>query len=231
MIYLTRVSNLKDADWLKESTNEYLELIARNPDLHNTRYEESFADFDPFKKRVLEGVTQGLTMASIDHTELMQNNLFDQNKQDIGQNIENYPYQPDLIVGYKGNKVLLDVITSSQTMRDNQKPDGQMLFRHKILKHLNAADNIQTASVPITAVISYDIPNLKLSVNENYDFMADIDSQLPANMSKTLSINFDSLSAFGARFTQDASSYVAALNVDGDKRRVAALFNQLYKVF
>ena len=88
------------------------------------RYEEYEANFDPFKKRVLEGVTKGLTMASIDHQELMQENMFNQKHSDIDFNEDNYPYTPDVIIGYKGNKILLNVITASQTMSDNKKPDG-----------------------------------------------------------------------------------------------------------
>ena len=113
MIYLNRVSSLKDKTWVKEGLNEQLELLVKNPTLHQMRYEEHEANFDPFKKRVLEGITKGLTMASIDHQEMMQDNMFHQKQQDVDFNEDRYPFTPDLIVGYKGNKVLLDVITSS----------------------------------------------------------------------------------------------------------------------
>ena len=42
-------------------------------------------------------------------------------------------------------------------MRDVQKADGGVLFRQKIVRGLNEGDNVQTVSVPITAVINYDI--------------------------------------------------------------------------
>lgn len=54
--------------------------------MHNIRYEESSADFDPFKKRVLEGLTKGLTMASIDHQSTLESNLFDQKEQEVNFN-------------------------------------------------------------------------------------------------------------------------------------------------
>jgi hypothetical protein len=47
--------------------------------MHHGRYEESFCDFDPFKKRVLLGLTRGLTMASIDHQSTLEENIFNQN--------------------------------------------------------------------------------------------------------------------------------------------------------
>jgi len=230
MVYLTRVSSLKNEKWLQDGQNEMLALLAGNPQMHHQRYDESAADFDPFKKRVLEGVTRGLAMASIDHQDLMQENMFNQREGDVSFNENNYPFRPDLFIGYKGNKVLLDVITSSQTMRDNKKPDGQVLFRHKILKHLNAEDNMQTAAIPITSVINYDIGNLQLTVNDQYDFLEDINSQL-TNLKTSMAIDFDELSAFGSKFTLDAANYIAALKVGGEKRRAHALFKQLYKVF
>ena len=61
-------------------------------------------------------------------------------------------------------------------MSDVHKPDGQVLFRQKMLQHLNAEDKVQTAAIPITSVINYDIENLQLSVNEGYDFLEDINS-------------------------------------------------------
>lgn len=57
-----------------------------HPEMHNIRYEESSADFDPFKKRVLEGLTKGLTMASIDHQSTLESNLFDQKEQEVNFN-------------------------------------------------------------------------------------------------------------------------------------------------
>jgi hypothetical protein len=48
----------------------------------------------------------------------LENNLVYQNEQDVTFNDEKYPYRPDLIIGFKGQKVLMNVITSSETMRD-----------------------------------------------------------------------------------------------------------------
>jgi hypothetical protein len=56
---------LQQAGW--NCTNEALSLLVEHPALHEQRYEESGANYDPFKKRVVLGVARGLTMASIDH--------------------------------------------------------------------------------------------------------------------------------------------------------------------
>jgi hypothetical protein len=108
--------------------NEELDILARNAHFHTQRYVESEANFDPFKKRVLTGLARGLTMASIDHQMSLENNLVYQNEQDVAFNDDKYPYRPDLIIGFKGQKVLMNVITSSETMRDVQKPDGKVKF-------------------------------------------------------------------------------------------------------
>jgi len=125
-LYLTRVSPAKDQGWVKHHRNEALDLLARNPSTQQVRYEESCANFDPFKKRVLQGVARGLTMASIDHQTILENNLLQQNEQDLQFNEHRYPYRPDMIIGHKGQKVLLSVIPSTQTMRDVKKADGQV---------------------------------------------------------------------------------------------------------
>lgn len=68
MVFFHEVSPLNSAPWVQDNTNEKLDILRKNPDIHRMRYDESSAEsFDPFKKRVLEGVTRGLTSASIEH--------------------------------------------------------------------------------------------------------------------------------------------------------------------
>jgi len=43
-----------------------------------------------------------------------------------------------MLIGYNGQKVLLNVIPSTQTMRDVKKADGQVLFRQRILRGLHS---------------------------------------------------------------------------------------------
>jgi hypothetical protein len=119
--------------------------------LHEQRYEESGANYDPFKKRVVLGVARGLTMASIDHQTTLEDNLVNQNEQDMSFNDNKYPFRPDMIIGHNGQKVLLNVIPSSQTMRDVKKPDGTIKFRQRILQKLN--EGIQTVAIPITSIV------------------------------------------------------------------------------
>jgi hypothetical protein len=91
-----------------------------------------------------------------------------------------YPFRPDINFGYKGQRVLFSLVTSSQTMRDIGKPDGRFSFQGRILKKLSE-EPIQTIGVPITSVVDYDIENHKLKVNSNYDFFRDLEEQLIEN--------------------------------------------------
>ena len=60
-------------------------------------------------------------------------------------------------------------------MKDIQKADGKVKFNQFILRELNKEkQNTRTVSVPITSVISYDIENLKLKMNDNYNFVNDM---------------------------------------------------------
>ena len=66
-------------------------------------------------------------------------------------------------------------------MRDVGKPDGVQKFRHKILKGLNSHDNnMRVVSIPINSVVNYDVENLKVILNKEYNFLKDIEVQLKA---------------------------------------------------
>ena len=75
-------------------------------------------------------------------------------------NDDKYPYRPDLMIGFKGQKVLMNVVTSTETMRDVKKPDGKIKFMQKINKMLNSDTEVKTVAVPVTAVVNYDIEKL-----------------------------------------------------------------------
>lgn len=111
-----------------------------------------------------------------------------------------------MIIGHNGQKVLLNVITSSQTMRDIKKPDGTIKFRQKIQEKLN--QGIQTVAVPITSIVDYDISNLKIQMKPDYNFMDDLLSQIKGGSHV---INFEELSSFGAQFTRELSLYMSSL--------------------
>lgn len=85
------------------------------------------------------------------------------------------PFKPDLIVGLDGQKVYLNVIAASQTMKDTRRPNGEVLHRQSMLKSLSKVP-IQTVAVPLNSVVRYDIPNLKIEMKSDYNFVADLTS-------------------------------------------------------
>jgi len=119
-------------------------------------------------------------------------------------------------------------------MRDVGKPDGHQMFRYRILQGLHAdQQNLKVVAIPITSVIKYDIENLKIEMNEQYDFMEDLEKQLKnaAGSAGNEGINLDKLGQFGAALTADASHQMHALKSPGDRQRLDAFLKQLYKLY
>lgn len=79
-MYLTEISAAKNNSWVKDNINECLNLLAKNPKMHEQRYMESTGNFDPFKKRVLTGISKGLTQASVDNQIIFEEDLFNSNE-------------------------------------------------------------------------------------------------------------------------------------------------------
>lgn len=73
----------------------------------------------------------------------------------------------------------MNVIPSSETMRDIAKCDGKVAFRQRIVAALQEGQShVQSMAVPITSVVKYDIENLKIEMKNDYDFMKDLKSQV-----------------------------------------------------
>jgi hypothetical protein len=79
-LYLTEISDSKNEPWVKDNINETLSLLAKNPKFHEARYVESTGNFDPFKKRVLTGISKGLTMASVENSIIFEQDQYNQNE-------------------------------------------------------------------------------------------------------------------------------------------------------
>lgn len=89
---------------------------------------------------------------------------------------------------------------------------------------LNTDTEVKAVAVPITAVVDYDIEKLRITMNEDYNFLEDIVDQMNDGTAQTShSINFDLLGQFGAAFTRDANVYLNTLKSPADKQRVEAV--------
>ena len=127
---------------------------------------------------------------------MLENNLVEQTQINSYFNEESMPYKPDIIVGFNGKKVLMNVLPASQTMKDTMRANGQVLFRQKIMKQLSKKE-VETVSIPINAVVDYDIANRKLEMREHFDFIQELQNQISSE-SRLIDINFEPLSLFGA---------------------------------
>ena len=75
--------------------------------LLNVRFvAEESTKYDPFKQRVVQALSKGLTNASVEHQVIMENELYQNQTLDTDVvNSNRYPYKPDIVMGYKGHKV------------------------------------------------------------------------------------------------------------------------------
>jgi hypothetical protein len=67
------------------------------------RFTEHLTKYDPFKQRVVQALSKGLTNASVDHQVILEKDLFEaQTLETEFLNAAKYPYRPDILMGYKG---------------------------------------------------------------------------------------------------------------------------------
>ena len=57
--------------------NKGLEMMMQANDIQKaSKYVEEATNFDPFKNRIMQALSKGLTEASIDHTAMMENEIY-----------------------------------------------------------------------------------------------------------------------------------------------------------
>lgn len=83
--------------------------------LLNVRFvAEESTKYDPFKQRVVQALSKGLTSASVEHQVIMENELYQNQTLDTDVlNSNRYPYKPDIVMGYKGHKVGVFVLSET----------------------------------------------------------------------------------------------------------------------
>ena len=84
-------------------------------------------------------------------------------------------------------------------------------------------------TVPITAVVNYNLKDMKLEMKNDYDFLADMNRQIGETMSHH-EIDFSELATFGASFTKDLIEIMDSIKTS-DKNQINNFFRQLYKIF
>ena len=69
----------------------------------SVRFTEHLTKYDPFKQRVVQALSKGLTNASVEHQVILERDLYEaQSLETEFLNAAKYPYRPDILMGYKG---------------------------------------------------------------------------------------------------------------------------------
>ena len=53
-------------------------------------------------------------------------------------NFHKYPYKPDILMGYQGQKLGIFILPENNILIDTNKPDGETLFRMRLLERKHA---------------------------------------------------------------------------------------------
>lgn len=142
------------------------------------RFNEHLTKYDPFKQRVVQALSKGLTNASVDHQVILEKDLFEaQTLETEFLNAAKYPYRPDILMGYKGQKVGVFVLPETSTMRDTLQADGATKFRMRVLEQAHDG-RIKLASLGVQDVVSYDLSAPKVDFNTEFNLQQTLDSQL-----------------------------------------------------
>jgi hypothetical protein len=108
----------------------------------------------------------------------MENDIYYNNKQEIDNyQPEEYPYKPDIIMGYQGHKICTFVLSEKDLTSDSQSADGVMLFKMRLLETAHKG-GVKTFVVPVPKVVKYDLEHFKLDFNEEFNLVKEMKSQL-----------------------------------------------------
>lgn len=101
----------------------------------NFANEDQATRYDPFKQRVVQAMSKGLNKASVEHQVISEEQLYENQTIDTDVlNTNKYPYKPDIVMGYRGQKVGVFVLPETQTTRDTMQANGTYRFRMRILE-------------------------------------------------------------------------------------------------
>lgn len=83
-------------------------------------YDESnAAKYDPLKPKVMAGLTESIIKADLQHLHVMQTG-----ETEGGMSRDMFPFAPDILMGYEGQKVGVFVLNDDCAMRDTDEPCG-----------------------------------------------------------------------------------------------------------
>ena len=101
--------------------NPELRNACENSDITTQGYLESTAgDYDPVRPRVMTALTESFIKADLNTLKAAQELETDATRKML------YPHKPDLIMGYRGEKIAFYLMSTVNAMRDDGKPHGDL---------------------------------------------------------------------------------------------------------
>ena len=142
-----------------------------------------------------------------------------------------FPYRPDLLMGYEGQKVGIFVLNDDKVMRDTHKPCGFTAGRMRLVESAHKLANksstgaIKSVALPVRSVVEADLANYKLNLRKEFN----IDSFLEQSGLKTCGqdqrVDTNLLPAFSAELTARVAG-----NVDSVSAKCEEFLLQLLNV-
>lgn len=160
----------------------------------------------------------------------MENELYQNQTIDTDVlNTNRYPYKPDIVMGYKGHKVGVFVLPETQTTRDSNQANGAYRFRMRVLEQAHDG-KLKTAVIAVPDVVNYDIEQLKLDLNTQFNLTQTLDAQLRLTGRSSQGPDFTLFSEFGARFIGGAVDFIDRLPQEKDIQKMDTLVNRMYQL-
>ena len=202
-LQFSEVKELRDL-WQTSFKCEHLRRALALKSVQETKYEEfGAAQYDPLKPRVIGGLTESLVRADLKHLHVMQ-----QNEQE-GLNKGIFPYSPDVLMGYYGQKVGIFVLNNDRVMRDTDVPCGLTAARMKLIEQAHELHDkkgtsaLKSVSLPVRSVVDADLTSHKLQLREDFSISSFIEkSGLTAKTKGSTCVNTDVLSQFSEKLTK-----------------------------
>lgn len=195
-------------------------MALQNRESHIKRFPEATAGvYDPFKDRVVAGISESLAKTGVESVHLAQ-----QADSLRSTNGEQYPFQPDLVMGVGGQKVGFFVLNNGSAMVDSGTIDGRTAHQLRVVEmaHKQAKNTIKSISVPISHIVDYDLAQFKLSLRNDFDLNNILES------SELRPLNFNELSSFAAQLAGRSQQAMQSERLSG---KFDAFLTQLFDLF
>ena len=159
--------------------------------------------YDPLKPRVIGGLSESLVKADLRDLHVIQSN----ETQGIMYK-EMYPYAPDLLMGYEGQKVGIFVLNDDSVMRDTLKPCGYTKGKMTLVEQAHklaekkGTSILKSVALPVRRVVDSDLQTQQLNLRQDFDirsFLKETNLERKNNESR---INTDALSDFSFKLAK-----------------------------